>query len=1188
MTIAVKKLFLLLCFLSCPVLVNAAYYEWTGAGNGTSWEDPGNWSTLTVPGANSSDTVLISSPAQVITVSTNRTVGYLIMTKANLVVQASSRFSLLTYASSPVDDYQVLMMSNSVIEVYGDMSLRSSDDHFAGHLTEASNLIVRPSGSLKIRLTDRGIEVDASSTLTITNTAEFSGTVDSLAILNHGLINNFGEMLLNVGHEGIENDGTFYTTDSLAIIGVSNSGYRGLVNSGNFQNSGQVFIEGLLFNGIYNTGSVVNEATGKLEIKYLSGFFTPGSTSFYTSGLFQNKGEATILANLQYGLFNQNNVAGIFNSGNLNVSSADSLSFVNTGKAGSVSQFTSTGHCDFGYGLFNSEHAVVNWQSTGAIDGPNAILNQGDFTVDDSLSIDAVEFGIQNEGVFTVNSVLTFENAKKAITNNGQFVIGASGTINTGFLTASLDNYALKIHSSFINNGELTIPSGSYGILNEDNTEGFVNNGAMTISGISFDFIRNEGLNADTSVFENNGTLMLMEDGTPHDDTGNGIVNSGKARFTNTGGIEMSALWYDFQNIVNGSLFENFGEIDIKETQGIHLNNSGTFQSNENSVVLLNCDENFNDFGILNDGVMALDGVTRLIYEDAYSRNPPLIQNNSTLTNNGLLEITAGGESDGLVNNGTFTNEDSLVMFHVNHAIDNQGVLLSKGLALIDLDTVSLGITCGTNFTNQGTLNIRNGGSGMALTDGHGFINEGTFRIEDMNGYAVSIDGLGATFVNETSGEIEISLVDASLITDENIVRLEEGAVTNNGVFEIHESVGTALNIIGGAFTNNDSLLLSQIEAQTVAIQDGGTFVNNSYFYLSGESQENATLFRVYSGSQFTNTSTLELEDAFKNGINVSGEFISTEGSLVKLTNHTRNTGTLFNVSNTTSPVIYYGDVIAENAQNCLVFAGEAENHGFLNLKSCGMSMAAGTNKPKGHILVSTLSIIDNNEGIVEYFSDEVFSLIGTNVITNSGLMIDHGDAFRNIKFNDGDALGFPVWNKGLFISPFYGEFSDGIKETLNLNYTEAGSLNISEDWYTDREKTAVAGAWHLTEHHFTPSSSAIGLDSVYFTANLSGSEEVILAVPVKRPTICPQPQITKILRTKTDHAWTDHTSWRGNRAPGHCQKASFSGHEDIFVPTGYKVEINNLEFIPQIGPGRFLEVESGAVFETNLLPYED
>ncbi|WP_131458388.1 hypothetical protein [Jiulongibacter sediminis] len=1175
---------LLLLVLMAP-LSSLAQFVWNGHGDGFSWGDKDNWVGDVAPGANMNETVTINDANQTVIVSDTRTVGYLNVIGSTLEVATTGILNVAHTASSSLPDTRLIDLQNATLILNGRLNNRSIQDDFIIELDGNSTFRVGASGYHYTWLTIKGIYINSGSTYEVLAGGEAKLTMDSMSVTNFGTVNNLGKIDITHSSYGFNNYGLIINEDSLKITGTFGS-KRGLYSTDSVNNQGYLFVSGVDEYALFNSGGIHNQSGGLLEIyRYASESSAPaGSESFHNEGLFQNDGELLMNSFTEFGVYNS---ADFINTNLVDIGTADSLGFVNIGAVGDTSLLQNTGRMDI-HGnrsaIYNNAAAKVLWQGKGELTGGYVLDNLGYLEMTDSLTIEGTTKGFINSGIAQIDGPLTLLGSNFGLENQGKMEVGSSGHIYSGLMTTTFGSYALKNSGTFTNGGLIDITHGARGLLNAS-LQGFTNNGTLNIHNLSLIFLDNEGV-TDSSYFVNNGFLNIGT--TPTASPGSvvaGLYNQTKGKFTNNGSMDFSQLYQNFNGINNAGVFLQNGDLEIDQMEEVFIDNSGRFTCGSSSNFLADCSLNWLYKVLVNTGEFYFDGYSEFTFDHSYARNFALIENNDLMECRGTLFLNSEGGTAFFKNTDQLTVLDTLLLMNsYQYVFDNTGDVLIETSAYIKGDTVG-GMKAGQSFVHKGVMELSVVGNLFDIGAGETIDNQGEIYIQ--HGQNVPIIKLtDATATLQNTGVIEIDGGLASGLVNPGTVLLTNGQINNQGTLRISSTEDPAIRVDAGSLINDDTLDVAAAQSLQLIYLNGGQLTNNGFFRISGAGEDNASLLLAKSATTVHNNGTIEIIDAFNSGLQLQGLFTTTANSEFLFTNNTRNTGNLLSHTGST-PVVYNGSMKATNAQNCVAFSGAAQNNGFLDLGTCSISMAGGTNNSGGHIISKDLSYIGQNDGVVEFLTTDAFSLIGTDVITNNGVMVDHGDAFRNIKFHDGGALGFPVWNKGLFVSPFYGTLSDGIKEVVNLNYTETGSLPISDDWYTDRAKTTVAGTWHQSDHHYTPNAAAVGADSIFFEVNMTGSNPIVLSVPVILPTSCPLPEIVRIFQPVVDRNLVDHTVWRGNRAPDYCHKIQLSGNEGFYLPSGYKMEVNSIEIAPQTGPDRWVEIETGAVFEVNVLGFE-
>ena len=1186
------KKMLVFCALLLSSFASAQTFEWSGSGDGVSWEDSLNWIGGTPPGGNINHDVIIDG-ANGVKINSSFVIGTLRLKSSRLTIDNTYTLSVIHSSAAPGDTLSAVEFVQSEVDVKGKLYISSSDRNFALSLRR-TDMFVYASAVVDIAASIYGLAVYNNGDLDLKTGSLLEIDADSLAIQNNQSIENNGKIEIDADIDGIINNGNFSSSDTLIIDGYGISMLTAIENNGVFINEGYLDINNVNLYGIYNTGILTNTTGAYLKIYDITPSALGGSSAVYSSGSFVNDGEIYALVRTEFGVFNEENTAGFVNSGTALFTGADSLEFANIGSVSDSSLLVNTGTLDLNVGcdvLLNNSYGKVLWSGTGLLAGKDGIINEGRFELNgDSLTFDVSETAIKNYDYFHSNGHIHLEDCKNGIDNQGEFYNLSTGEILITATNGSASSFGFKNTQEFVNEGNVEVNNAVFGIKNETDGDTFTNNGDIWIKQSSTAFILNNGIGTDSSYFINNGKMLLEQSVSSGLGNTIGIWNQGKGSFKSDGTIGMNTMWQNTENIKNEGYFFFNDSLNIKETREVNINNLGSFVSGNEAFLNLDFSQNFGEYVVQNSGEMTLNGRTDMVYFDTYQRNIPLFNNESIFNNKGYFRIEGSGEAEGILNTGTFINEDTLVLNKVrNIGIENSGTFINSVGALFQSDSLLNSISAGTLFQNDGSM-LLNGETSILISDNSTLTNSGLLKMKNGISDAIWLEGLNPVLVNQAGGEILIDSSEVSSILDSDGIRMESGQLTNDGLIRLNHISDAGIRMIGGTLTNNDSLWVKSFKGMHGVWVENSSFINNGYLDLDGAEESSVGLMNVLSSGSLENTGEILLRDAHTRGIYNLGLFTSTLGSNIHFENNTRNTSALLYHSNVSNPTTYNGNMTSVNSKSCVSFSGAAINNGHLDLRGCGslaFIMTSGTNSTNGQILLDHDSFVGTNEGILEYFSDSVSSISGTNTMINLGVIIDHGNQFRNTKFNDGDALGFPIWNKGLFASPFYGNISEDIRENININYTEPGSLPISNDWYVDRAMATSAGVWHQTDHYFTPNANANAADSLFLEVNLSGSNPIVLGVPHKQISVCPQPIVTKILRPKVDYNWNDHTTWRGNRAPDYCDKVVLSGFNDVYVPSLYKAKLNTLEFEPQAGQSSFLEFQYGSVMEVNVIPYE-
>lgn len=227
------------------------------------------------------------------------------------------------------------------------------------------------------------------------------------------------------------------------------------------------------------------------------------------------------------------------------------------------------------------------------------------------------------------------------------------------------------------------------------------------------------------------------------------------------------------------------------------------------------------DVHIRSDGILTIDGTFTII--GSLSDALDLVGPNSTLINNGLLDITQPGSlTDNIIETGT----DCVIINTGIMQLDNDGdTNYDEGITLLT----------GTSFDNSGTLEIDMGSSGdIALfLDGTGssFTNSGIVNIINGGDENIETDD-GTTFTNTATGVITLENADfQNLEVDGDMVN--DGDITI--ICTASSSSGVQL-ITGGSFINNGNMTISGTLNTGSFIEIDDSFTNNGVINITGTS----------------------------------------------------------------------------------------------------------------------------------------------------------------------------------------------------------------------------------------------------------------------------------------------------------------------------------------------------------------
>ena len=318
-----------------------------------------------------------------------------------------------------------------------------------------------------------------------------------------------------------------------------------------------------------------------------------------------------------------------------------------------------------GVGNYTQNNVTVNVQQGASI---TLGINSGAINLNNNAVVTnngAITGGFNSTGI-TVdnNSVLTNAGLLSEGDNGQGFEVQSGNTItntSTGAITLGTGAYGINAidNNKIVNNGAITGGAGTLGIsLNQNNS--VTNNGSITVGSTTVGPFGSWGIvvNHDGNTVINNGSITV---GDAIKSSTSGIVDQwGGNTFTNTGVITVGGNYFGFTGGATGivlndkSTFTNTGTITVGEKAnaiqfngpGVTVNNSGRVIAGPNAWTLYGYNMFTGATAVSNSGT--LDGKISL-------------QNDSTLTNSGLITVTNAGtplaQNFGIV--GTFTQSAS-------------------------------------------------------------------------------------------------------------------------------------------------------------------------------------------------------------------------------------------------------------------------------------------------------------------------------------------------------------------------------------------------------------------------------------------------------------------------------------------------------------------------------------------------
>lgn len=236
--------------------------SWTGGGDGSTWNDPANWSSASVPGSES-DVLIGLEPGSNYTISTSDavTVNSLILSGGNATLQLNETFTTETS----------LILSGGNVSGSGDLITNGLLTWEAGSLSGSGSVLPQSglliSGTASKVLDERSLVISADIDATITgrNLSGSNGAeivIDEEALLSLETDNASGLFSIGSGSATIRNSGEFTK---------SAGGTSAITVAWDIENSGTVSVNresaSLRFTGsISDNGGIFHSASGTLEL----------------------------------------------------------------------------------------------------------------------------------------------------------------------------------------------------------------------------------------------------------------------------------------------------------------------------------------------------------------------------------------------------------------------------------------------------------------------------------------------------------------------------------------------------------------------------------------------------------------------------------------------------------------------------------------------------------------------------------------------------------------------------------------------------------------------------------------------------------------------------------------------------------------------------------------------------------
>ena len=778
------------------------------------------------------------------------------------------------------------------------------------------------------------------------------------------------------------------------------------MQSGTFQNAGNISISGAKGIGFNITGAAKAENTGTFNIdnkavgvnishanaEFINGeegkiTVTGGTGILQTAGTVTNLGSINVSAgatglDLQGGSFE--NTATITNEGKINISSTkDNYTGIdNKGTINNSGEIKVNASGENGVGIqLNADNATLT--STGTITveaGTGVKVSKGTFINEEKGQITVKKgTGIyQAGGTLTNNGTVTVEGGNGFITAKGNLT-------NTGTITVNNGNGIVQRGGEITNTGKISVAGGT-GVKVSNGT--FTNSGSINISQGAI------GLDLQGGKFENTGTI------------------------TNDGEMNLSSTLTQKGTVTNN------GKVTINVAgSGAGINQStGTFTNN--SQVDVNGGKGFFVQGgeIINNGTINVNAATGLQLQGETAK----------FTNNNLIDVKKG--TGVIVSGETKNKEGEIVSTFVNStngkitvAAGQKGLQITKGKAenqgtINALKEKATGVYLGAitiekvedknnppttkpskydspgSFENNGTINVL-GKEAKGIHIGAGVVNniaeKGKIEAKD-GAIGVYMQSLKAYVFNEKENSFEENPKEETNVEFTNageIIasgKVVEQVLKEDGTPDLDEngnpkykttvSKGIFLNSKGTA-TNNGSISVSE-EAIGVQVNNADAqFINNANITIADSSQ----------GIQVNNGLATNAGSIIATGVNAAGVYINGKNG-----NFENKEKAQILISGVGAKAIHFG-----------TNGGTANNTGIIKVTSGGIGAYFGGNGTFNNLKDSNIIVSGKVVEIKDENGNETTTTVSKGIFLNSkGTATNNG----NISVSE-EAIGVQVNN---------------------------------------------------------------------------------------------------------------------------------------------------------------------------------
>lgn len=719
------------------------------------------------------------------------------------------------------------------------------------------------------------------------------------ALINNGTVENNGEIAFNEYGEGnaFTNGGTFKNNGKILLY-APYANAEAFVNDGDLENAGEIYLNG-------NKDGAL-EAENKGEIKNGGTIYLNTHADFFNYGDFENAGYVRASGEAKF--YTNSDVPG--------------NTFVGLVRRCPIEEFKIS-LSDEAVEYSGSEiRPLINFEK----EGYNVDYGDYDATFENNVNVGTATVKIvatKDSDAFFGETALTFEIKKGSVTVTDRegFYSAIVNPNYNGIYLNTTDKFGTLLNEGF------TVPEGlslTISALSDEGLNGnVVNNGTITV-------LNGYGLRVYGSL-ENNGEISSMQIVNRGTVENNGVISLGEGKsysgnMTNVGAITLDegGAFYaggdtdEVKEFVNSGSVTSHGTVYVNHT----LTNRGTFENNgelyvffTGSVNAIKAVENGGDV-YLNEESDAFVGGNVTVKEQIQASDIEII--NLPLVYDGMEKKAtvriAGGVSD------------------------RYDVTYLKGVTLIDYPKDAGAYKLSVTFREDSR--VFKGSATVEFNVERAETSVDTYKalVAALDDYNYNRVTYNATYLNGDltvpKGYVLVIPADGRLSNGEYSIQVD-GSVENNGEYVNTVSADTLTINDGGSFVNNGSCYFNDVAPEGVS-GDGAVYIRKniaeSTVLTLTETQvvysmENGYLVTEEPGFTLTTLDGIAITSGYKSFCTNCSD-ISTEGDLAKLTVR----------ANTTSTE-YYGDISAEYS----VIPGETAVATFEELKAALGNIKQGT-----------------------------------------------------------------------------------------------------------------------------------------------------------------------------------------------------------------------------------------------------